>query len=180
MSLYRRKGSANWYSRLGRDHDRSTGTPDRAEAEAIHAKWKLERRADRSRVKLAGIAQADERAMREYMRGVLRKCRQRNPYTLSADVEEDLTRTALSGRCEITGLPFTLHKPEGYRRRPYAPSVDRIDASKPYQDDNVRVVCVCVNYALNEWGEKVLRQMALGYLQTHFIPWVQDLESTDR
>lgn len=54
-------------------------------------------------------------------------------------------------RCAVSGIPFD---PPG--KGPFAPSVDRIDASRGYQSGNVRVVCNIVNYAMNEWGEAAL------------------------
>lgn len=42
MSLYKRKGSKNWYIRIGREIDRSSGTPSRSEALALEAKWRRE------------------------------------------------------------------------------------------------------------------------------------------
>lgn len=42
MGIYRRNGSRNWYIRIGRDIDRSSGTAVRSEALALEAKWRRE------------------------------------------------------------------------------------------------------------------------------------------
>lgn len=63
-------------------------------------------------------------------------------------------------QCAVTGLPFTLEVVNG--RRPYAPSIDRIDNALDYIPGNVRVVCTAANLAMNVWGEQVLLRMMRG------------------
>jgi len=61
------------------------------------------------------------------------------------------------GVCELTGLPFDLSSPEQFTQNPYAPSLDRINASvKEYTPENTRVVLVGVNQTLNQHGEKTM------------------------
>jgi hypothetical protein len=50
-----------------------------------------------------------------------------------------------------------------WHRNPYRPSFDRIDSSKGYTPDNVRIIAYCVNTAMNEWGEDILKLMSEGY-----------------
>ena len=57
-------------------------------------------------------------------------------------------------RCAVTGAPFSMEIVKG--KRPYAPSIDRIECSDGYLPGNCRLVCVAVNFALNVWGEDVL------------------------
>jgi hypothetical protein len=70
-----------------------------------------------------------------------------------------------SGKCAVTKKPMLLRAiPEGYRRDPQSPSVDRIDSHKLYTKDNIRFVCWRVNEMKNdgtdeelfEWCEAVL------------------------
>lgn len=62
----------------------------------------------------------------------------------------------------MSGLPFNLRVVGGGKaRRPFAPSLDRIDAASGYTRDNVRLVCQAVNFALNAFGEDVFREIAL-------------------
>lgn len=68
------------------------------------------------------------------------------------------------GRCELTGLQFDLFKRNGYRRRPFAPSLDRVLCSEGYSVTNCRLVVVAINLALNEWGEDVFARIARAYL----------------
>jgi hypothetical protein len=68
------------------------------------------------------------------------------------------------GRCELTGVPFSDHRPLGCKRAPFAPSVDRIDPRRGYLMENCRLVCFAVNVALNQWGEETMRRFALGLI----------------
>jgi hypothetical protein len=76
------------------------------------------------------------------------------PFSLSAKwVSEALGR----GYCEATGIPFNMQSGEG--RSPFAPSIDRIDCSKGYTEENARVVVWAFNMACGEFGEEVLWQI---------------------
>ena len=66
------------------------------------------------------------------------------------------------GRCELTGIPFSLDRHDRSKRRPFAPSLDRIDSRLHYTPDNCRLVAVAVNAAMSDWGEEVLRRIAAG------------------
>ena len=69
------------------------------------------------------------------------------------------------GRCAMTDieLDLTNGRTKGHKR-PWAPSLDRIDNKNGYTKANCRLVCVAANFAMNEWGESVLREMAVGYM----------------
>lgn len=82
--------------------------------------------------------------------------------------DSSLTATGLrliiersEGYCEVTGIPFTSSKIDGATRYPFIPSIDRIDSAKPYSLNNCRLVCLCVNIALNQWGDSVFNIMCL-------------------
>lgn len=64
------------------------------------------------------------------------------------------------GRCQVTNIAFNTYRPYGSSKRPWFPSVDRIDSGKPYTVENCRLVCVAVNIGMGEWGEWVLRTVA--------------------
>jgi hypothetical protein len=64
--------------------------------------------------------------------------------------------------CSLTGIPFSATKK--FKRNPFAPSIDRIDSTKGYMPQNIRVVACCVNNAMNEWGEDILRIISINYL----------------
>jgi hypothetical protein len=65
------------------------------------------------------------------------------------------------GSCEVTKIPFSLTNDTTSRRAPFAPSIDRKDASQPYTTENCRLVCVCVNAALSDWGDETFKTMIL-------------------
>lgn len=67
------------------------------------------------------------------------------------------------GRCELTGIYFDLTEAGG-NRRPWHPSLDRIDSKGGYSLDNCRIISVAANLAMNEWGEGALKALAHGYL----------------
>ena len=53
--------------------------------------------------------------------------------------------------CAVSGLRFnTRFVPN--KRRPFTPSIDRIDSNGGYTPDNVRLVCWAVNAAMQDWG----------------------------
>jgi hypothetical protein len=62
-------------------------------------------------------------------------------------------------KCAITGIRFDDNIPSGSKRRPFGASLDRIDPSRGYTVDNVRVVCAIVNLALSDFGEEAFYKM---------------------
>jgi hypothetical protein len=79
---------------------------------------------------------------------------------------EDLTEmvVASGGRCAVTGITLSREHgtlPQGRKmRRPWAPSLDRIDSHLGYTKENCRLVCCAANFAMSQWGEEVLVEMA--------------------
>lgn len=70
-------------------------------------------------------------------------------------------------KCEVSGIPFEfgIKENKGYNL-PYHPSLDRIDSSKGYTPDNIRIVCLAANIAMNTWGDQVLLRLAQGVVET--------------
>jgi len=59
-------------------------------------------------------------------------------------------------RCAVTYMKFS--NTNSYRN-PFAPSIDQIVPGAGYFEDNVRIVTVIANTAMNGWGEAPLLQM---------------------
>lgn len=85
--------------------------------------------------------------------------------------EKDVYRmiVAANGKCQVTGVPFELEGKRGQTRRPYFPSIDRIDSKRGYTKANTRIVIAAANLAMNEWGESVLHKMAQSMLDTGLL-----------
>lgn len=81
--------------------------------------------------------------------------------TITVDDVRALAARA-GGMCEISGIPFSWDRPPGAKRRPWVPSLDRIERTGPYSLGNLRLVCCMVNIAMGEWGEDALKRMARG------------------
>lgn len=88
----------------------------------------------------------------------------REPFRLT---EDDLERLWLRsrGRCELTGIAFNDSRGGVCRRAPLKPSLDRIRRGDGYTPENVRLVCVAINTAINEWGESIFEFIATEYLR---------------
>lgn len=84
--------------------------------------------------------------------------RKKLEYSLSVDVLI-LISESQNNQCSLTGIPFDLKSSHEYRVRPFAPSIDRIDNSKGYTLDNIRIVCIIVNKAKNEYSQEIFDNM---------------------
>lgn len=66
------------------------------------------------------------------------------------------------GKCALTDITFHDTFMVGKNdRRPFIPSLDRINRKKGYVKGNVRVVCVAVNMALFTWGDEVFNEVSM-------------------
>lgn len=68
------------------------------------------------------------------------------------------------GRCALTDIEFIFDKRDS-SRRPFAPSIDRINSKLGYTKNNVRLVCVVINLSLNEFGDSVFDKMCRAYVE---------------
>jgi hypothetical protein len=90
-----------------------------------------------------------------YLNAERRADEERRPFRLTvAELAEVIERAG--SRCEVSGEPLNLVD----RRGPWSPSVDRIDSGRGYEKDNIRVVALIVNFAMNNWGEAPLMWLA--------------------
>lgn len=90
-------------------------------------------------------------------------CRISKPSVVSAKGRTTITPDCLrilmlrcNGKCEISGIPFSLNLFGTSKTPPFGMSLDRKDSSRPYTLENCRIVCLAVNLAMREWGEDVM------------------------
>jgi hypothetical protein len=73
------------------------------------------------------------------------------------------TMIAQNHRCVLSGVPFRLDVlGHGAAPRPYAPSIDRRDATRGYTKDNIRIICWASNCLLGTWGDEPALEIAKG------------------
>lgn len=93
-------------------------------------------------------------------------CRHRNsaagrgiPFTITAaDVFEAMKDAGF--RCAVSGIAYTKRIAPDGPSDPWSPSIDRIENRHGYLRDNIRVVCLAANIAMNRWGFDVLLRLA--------------------
>jgi hypothetical protein len=69
------------------------------------------------------------------------------------------------GCCALTGRQFENIELRCTKDTPFAPSIDRIDSSLGYTMENVRIVCLIVNYSLGNFGDKFLKIICEEYIK---------------
>lgn len=102
--------------------------------------------------------------------GNIRKGRNAKSYpTTDIVTRADVLRLLLEQgyRCAISGSYFTHDAFDGDAISPYQPSVDRKDPARGYDRDNIRIVCLLVNFAMSNWGEEPLREVARRIVAQH-------------
>lgn len=69
------------------------------------------------------------------------------------------------GCCALTGVEFDLEKWRGLKGKvsPYAPSLDRIDSTGGYTENNVRLICHQMNIALSVYGLEQFEDLINNY-----------------
>lgn len=88
--------------------------------------------------KVRAISEKGYRTVKGRARNLFHTCKSR---AKKKSLDFTLTKTWIEirlqlGVCELTGLPFSMD-----RDNPFTPSVDRIDTSKGYTEDNCRLIC---------------------------------------
>jgi hypothetical protein len=65
--------------------------------------------------------------------------------------------------CVLTGIHFYSEIEHSGRVHPFAPSLDRIDCSRGYTKDNVRIVIFSMNIMLLDWGTQIFEYVVKRY-----------------
>lgn len=84
-----------------------------------------------------------------------RAARSRFVHDFPADQHEQLFQRQ-RGLCAISGLPFSLEEfADVLVEHPFTPSLDQFPPRSGYTVSNVRLVCITVNFGMDQWGEGV-------------------------
>ena len=108
----------------------------------------------------------------DYIRLFQTMCKGANARNINVAVSQDDIQEMFldaKGRCAVTGIAFNTFKPFGARMRPWIPSIDRIKREIGYRRDNIRIVCACVNLALNQFGDDALLMIATNMVKRSAI-----------
>lgn len=72
-----------------------------------------------------------------------------------------------NGACEVTGIPFVLkcNQGKGHRTNSFSPSIDRINQTGPYTEDNCEMTCWIYNRAKGAFPLADLIIMMEAYLK---------------
>lgn len=73
---------------------------------------------------------------------------------------EFVTKLAEPMVCSVSKLPLRWDKDGDSFRNPWAPSIDRLDNSRGYHEDNVRLVCCAFNIMRSDFQDDVVRELA--------------------
>ncbi len=88
---------------------------------------------------------------------------------------EKIITAVENGHCEATGIRFVLDLPETPgKHHPYAPSIERIDSSIGYTNENCQVVTYAFNSMKNQWDMDIIR-----YVFTQFFQFREDIYGDD-
>ena len=178
--VYSRRGKyyyvyqKTWYP-LGSDLQQAIDQAAQLEREIFGDAWKdggpvaASLLANKAQKKLLRSRTAKElaarRALMAHLRISMNSCKVRAkkagiPFELSMHDVEILLAVSKS-RCAVTGHEFNFGRYGNTKKRPFVPSIDRIDSSRGYSIDNCRIVCSITNIAMNAWGEHPLKSLIL-------------------
>jgi hypothetical protein len=68
-------------------------------------------------------------------------------------------------KCQLTGIPFDFIKTnKEFKYFPTSVSLDKIDSSKGYTENNIRFIITAMNLALNQYGTEFFENMICNYI----------------
>lgn len=95
------------------------------------------------------------------------------PFDLTAsDVFWMMQKTGF--RCAVSGIRFSKKCEKGGPTDPWSASIDRIENRHGYVRDNVRMVSLAANLAMNQWGLDTLQRLARGIVRSSELVWPED------
>lgn len=93
-----------------------------------------------------------ETRLKTLLRGAKGRARERKlEFDLDLDFLKELWINQ-DGKCLLTRIPFIL---KDAKNRSFSPSIDKIDCTRGYTKDNIRLVIFCINLAMGNWGKGI-------------------------
>jgi hypothetical protein len=107
---------------------------------------------ERDRATRLAIHMSQRKKATNIVSNIKRRAKEKGlPFDLDKHVPEIQARIDI-GLCELSGIPFVW----GLRGRcALTASVDRIIPAKGYVYTNIRLICLALNVAFNNWGEEI-------------------------
>ena|SRR5215472_2222143 len=123
---------------------------------AVFSKWRYDQRfccrAHRLLARTRAVRQAHPEMRKQERRDYRAKYPWKEPFfsarnralkkSLAFDLTYEWCEQNWTGKCTLSGLPFKLGS---LHHHPFSPSIDRIDSSKGYTQENCRFICYGVN-----------------------------------
>lgn len=147
----------------------SVRKPFRYNFEQLYKQWPYFKDSARKYTKKRPIPRSKYTSLPSWATHMLYNCEKNaRARDIEFTLREDDLRSMLAstnGYCSVTGVRLCLDENStecGHTKRPYAPSIDRIDSNIGYAPGNCRIVCISANIAMGRWGEEVLLEMTRG------------------
>ena len=97
-----------------------------------------------------------------YYSDINKRCKGDCVNNITADYLKNLLEIKQNNKCNVTGLPIRLYNSNEKKNLYNSASLDRIDSSKWYIEENVQWVCLGVNYMkMNYSNEELLKTIKL-------------------
>lgn len=156
------KGS--WCKPCQKDYNHNYRQSHKKKLKQLNKAWRSEHSEQYKETKYAYYKSKAGR-IAELCRGAERRAKDKQiPIDITKEFVKELWEKQ-NNKCALTKIEFQIPQERtGGKASPFAPSIDRIDCDKGYTKDNVRLVCIAINYALNEFGESILKQICEAYL----------------
>lgn len=155
------KGS--WCKLCTKQYNKNYRQLNKKKLKRLNKKWRENNAEHYKKIKYSYYASKRGRIV-ELCKSAAKRAKEKGlDYTLSFEIVEAIWEKQ-NGCCALTKIEFQIPQERIGKASPFSPSIDRIDCSKGYTLNNVRLVCVAVNYALNEFGEAIFKQICEAYL----------------
>ena len=156
--------SGSWCSECKKSYLKNYKENHKSHLNELTKQWTIKNREAHREVKYNYYASLKGR-IQNMVKGARKRAKQKN-IECTVDIDWITEQMKIqNNKCALTKIDFDIPtERNSHKASPFAPSLDRIDSNRGYTKDNVRIVCVAVNYALNEFGEEVFKQICTAYL----------------